>query len=121
VKPSILLVLTPAFAEAAAFYRDVLGLRLASELPDMAIFALEGGAELHLFECAAPAPDTPHGEAGATVIVFEVDDLDARIAALKQKGVVFLHDPPGSNGLYRYAAFRAPGGVVHELAERIRN
>lgn len=120
MKPSILMVLTPAFAEAKVFYRDVLGLRLASELSDMAIYALEGGAELHLFECAAPAPEG-HGERAASVIVFEVTDLDARMRDLKAKGVQFLHETPAGNGLYRYAAFTAPGGVVHELAERIRN
>ncbi len=115
------MVLTPAFAEAKAFYRDILGFHLATELSDIAIFALDGGAELHLFECAAPAPDAPHGEAGATVLVFEVDDLDARIALLKSRGVVFLHETPAANPLFRYAAFTAPGGVVHELAQRIRN
>jgi glyoxylase I family protein len=121
MKPSILMVLTPAFAEAKAFYRDVLGLRMASELSDIAIFALDGGAELHLFECAAPAPNAPHGEAGATVLVFEVEDLDARMAELKGRGVTFIHQTPAANALFRYAAFTAPGGVVHELAERIRN
>lgn len=115
------MVLTPVLAEATAFYRDALELRLASELPDMAIFALEGGAELHLFECAEPAPESGHGERAASVIVFEVTDLDARMRDLKAKGVQFLHEAPAANALYRYAAFTAPGGVVHELAERIRN
>ncbi len=121
MKPSILMVLTPVLAEAKLFYRDVLGFRLATELPEIAIFALDGGAELHLFECTSPAPPITHGSFAASVLVFEVSDLDARIAELKAKGVRFVHAEPATNGLFRYAAFMAPGGVVHELAERVKN
>jgi hypothetical protein len=42
------------------------------------------------------------------------------MAELKAKGVVFIHQRPAVNVLSgaRYAAFRAPGGNVHEIMER---
>jgi hypothetical protein len=56
-----------------------------------------------------------------TACAFEVDSIDESMRRLGERGVTFLHAAPAENALarVRYAAFRAPGGNVHELIERI--
>lgn len=95
---------------AVGFYRDVLGLDLRTRAgEDWAEFqaggttvALHGTREAH-------APP----QAGAT-IVFEVDDLDATIRALRDRGVVFegtvAEAPTG-----RFASFRDPDGNLLQI------
>lgn len=113
-----LLVFTPAFDEAAVFYGDTLGLRLSARFPDQLVFDLAGAA-LHVFRCTHPI-DPEHGETAGAVITFMAPDLEAAMARLREKGVRFLHSAPALNAeaRLRYAAFVAPGGVIHELAER---
>jgi catechol 2,3-dioxygenase-like lactoylglutathione lyase family enzyme len=113
-------VLTPDLDEARRFYRDILGLGLTGERPDQLVFGLDGG-ELHVFGCDQAAPaDHRHGATAATVCAFEVASIEAEMARLRAAGVVFLHETPAQNPLggLRYAAFKAPGGNVHELIER---
>ena len=43
-------------------------------------------------------------------VYFECDDLDARVAALKQKGVAFDSDPKDQTWLWREAWLRDPAG-----------
>lgn len=113
------LVMTPDLEAALAFYRDVLGLALGERFENQLVFDL-GGRALHVFACARPAPQAEHGADGASVISFEVEAIGPAMAELSAKGVDFLHGQPAWNadaGL-AYAAFRAPGGIVHELVER---
>lgn len=119
MKLGMTMVLTPDLAEAERFYSDVLGLWLTDRTPSQLAFDL-GGTTLQVFACAEAAPAQAHGASAATVCVFEVPDIDAAMVALRAKGVVFLHATPAENaqGRYRYAAFQAPGGNVHELMER---
>lgn len=112
------LVMTPDLDAALGFYRDVLGLSLRERFETQLAFDL-GGGSLHVFACARAAPAAEHGADGASVISFEVEDIDAAMASLAARGVEFLHARPAWNadaGL-AYAAFRAPGGIVHELVE----
>ena len=113
------LVMTPDLEAALVFYRDGLGLSLSARFENQLVFDL-GGRALHVFACARPAPEAEHGADAASVISFEVEAIEPVLAALAARGVTFLHARPAWNadaGL-AYAAFRAPGGVVHELVER---
>lgn len=113
------LVMTPDLEAALAFYRDILGLALRERFESQLVFDL-GGRALHVFACARPASEAEHGADAASVISFEVEAIEDAMAALAARGVMFLHAQPVWNaqaGL-AYAAFRAPGGVVHELVER---
>jgi hypothetical protein len=49
-----------------------------------------------------------------------VPSVDLAMRRMKADGVVFLHQTPAVNAHcgFRYAAFRAPGGNVHEIMER---
>lgn len=119
LKAGPLLVMTPDLDAARRFYGDVLGLALRAEFGDQLVFALPP-ADLHVFRCEAPAPASRHGRDGAGVITFEVASLVQAMAALKARGVRFLHEAPAANADcgWLYAAFEAPGGLVHELVER---
>lgn len=119
MKLGLIMVLTPDLAQAERFYGDVLELDLKASGPGQLIFDL-GGAELHVFECEAPAPAHRHAASAATVCVFEVASIEEAMARLRARGVLFLHETPAMNALtgMRYAAFEAPGGNVHELMER---
>ena len=46
------------------------------------------------------------------------ESADAAIAALKTKGVQFLHATPATGAFGHYAAFHDPFGNVLELLER---
>jgi len=89
-----------------AFYR-ALGLRLIVQSPHYARFELPDGEStfsIHLMDDVAGAGS------GATVY-FECDDLDARVSALKAKGIVFDSDPVDQSWLWREAWLTDPAGV----------
>lgn len=111
------LVLTPDLVEARRFYETVLGFAVISQTADMLALDHEGAA-FHVFRCEAPADPTRHGRDAASVLVFAVDSVDEAMAGLRARGVEFLHETPAANRFGRYAAFRAPGGNVHEIFER---
>jgi len=93
-------------ARSIAFYRT-LGLRLIVKAEHYARFELPDGEatfSLHLTDDAKGADRGPS-------VYFECDDLDARVAALKAKGIVFENDPVDQSWLWREAWFRDPAGV----------
>jgi len=76
-------------ARARRFYSEKLGLEPADERPGGLLYRLAGG-EFALYTSAGSSPGT-FTQAG-----FEVDDLDAVVAELTRRGVVFEEvDVPG--------------------------
>jgi catechol 2,3-dioxygenase-like lactoylglutathione lyase family enzyme len=74
---------------ARRYYADTLGLEPAEERPGGLLYRL-GSGEFALFESAGTSPGT------FTQMAFDVDDLEATVAALKGRGVVFEEvDIPG--------------------------
>ena len=78
----IVVVCTRDRARATAFYRDTLGLTLASENRFAAVFDV-GGTALHL---SAVADFTPHEH---TTLGFKVPDVAGTVRALRAQGVTF--------------------------------
>lgn len=82
---------TPAFSgfstddvtAARAFYADVLGLKV-SEANGMLRLHIAGGHPVLIY----PKPD--HRPAAFTILNFEVDDVDAAVDELTERGVTFL-------------------------------
>ena len=128
---------TGDFERALAFYRDLLGFEMVSELNwpagvelADAITGLEGSAarsamlrasnsSIELFEFLSPAPkpgdpNRPVCDHGITHIAFEIDDLDAEYDRLKAAGMRF-HCPPQNLGVSRVTYGRDPDGNVLEL------
>jgi methylmalonyl-CoA/ethylmalonyl-CoA epimerase len=71
---------------AAAFYRDVLGIRYLFGFPGMAFLDADG-VRLYL---ASPGED---GFAGRSTLYFRVADIDGAVAELEARGVVFTGRP----------------------------
>jgi predicted enzyme related to lactoylglutathione lyase len=79
------------FARARSFYEDVLGLTPveASDEDQMALYEL-AGTRLMIYATSFA------GTAKNTVFGIDTDDLDRDMAALREKGVVFMdYDFPG--------------------------
>jgi catechol 2,3-dioxygenase-like lactoylglutathione lyase family enzyme len=114
MKLATLMVLTPDLPEARRFYETILGFGVASQTADLLVLDHEGAA-FHVYRCEAAAPPTRHGRDGASVFVFAVASIEDAMADLRAKGVEFLHTTPAANRFGRYAAFRGPGGNIHEI------
>ena len=111
-----LMVLTPDLDDAQRFYRDILGFSVISRDDDMLVLD-HGGIAFHVFRCEQTAPDRLHGQVAGTIAVFGVSSIEEAMARLRAQGVIFLHEMPATTRFGRYAAFKAPGGNVHELFE----
>jgi catechol 2,3-dioxygenase-like lactoylglutathione lyase family enzyme len=91
-------------ARSAAFYGDVLGLKLVREDALATVFDL-GGAQLRI----STVPDfTPHEH---TILGFRVPDVRAAVAALAARGVAFVRLPGVAHDDLGVLAL--PGGAVH--------
>ena len=87
-----------------AFYRT-LGFHLIVKADHYARFEIGDGQatfSLHL--------GNAEGAANGPALYFECIDLDARVAGLKAKGIVFDRDPVDQSWLWREAWFRDPAG-----------
>lgn len=96
---------------AEAFYRDVLGLNV-SEANGMLTLHIAGDRDILIY------PKADHAPATYTILNFPVDDIDAAVAALKERGVRFKHyDSTDEQGVMRQggpfiAWFADPAGNV---------
>ncbi len=95
---------------AVAFYRDKLGLAVKSEIPGFAF--LDGG---HVTLCLSqPLARSSDRLAGATEVVFSVDDVTGAYEALRARGVPFTNEPRNVTGSAWAANFEDPDG--HKLS-----
>ena len=111
-----LMVLTPDLDEARRFYEGALGFAVVSQSEDLLVLD-HAGVAFHVFRCEASAPPARHGRDAATLAVFAVPRIEEAMAEMRARGVEFLHVKPAANRFGRYAAFKAPGGNVHEIFE----
>jgi predicted enzyme related to lactoylglutathione lyase len=85
-------------ARAKGFYADTLGLQPVQELgEDMLVYRTSGGSVFSVYRTEYA------GTAGHTLAQWHVEDVDAEVKALQDKGVTFEeYDMPGvewSNGV----------------------
>jgi methylmalonyl-CoA/ethylmalonyl-CoA epimerase len=71
---------------ATAFYRDTLGLPLLLETPEMVFFQ---AGDIRLMLGIAEREHGTH----SSIVYFKVDDVMFAHRALRERGVVFTHDP----------------------------
>jgi catechol 2,3-dioxygenase-like lactoylglutathione lyase family enzyme len=104
-------------AEVKAFYTDVLGLEVSEEADDMFRLHVGGGSPTLVYERPG------HEPAAYTVLNFAVPDVEATVAELTNRGVVFerYEGTPfetDADGVYRgdegpqIAWFQDPAGNV---------
>jgi catechol 2,3-dioxygenase-like lactoylglutathione lyase family enzyme len=118
-KPAII-ICTRDRDRATAFYRDALGLTLASQDHFAVVFNM-GGAALRV---SAVTDFTPHQH---TILGFSVPDVAATVTALREKGVTFniyqgfRQDALGiwaaPDGTVRVAWFKDPDGNVLSVTD----
>jgi catechol 2,3-dioxygenase-like lactoylglutathione lyase family enzyme len=106
---------------AIDFYTGALGLELREETGGDVIFEAGDGSLIGIYE-------TDHaGKAGHTLAGFFVADIDAAVAALRERGVTFEeYDFPGLKTVdgvaelegERAAWFKDPDGNILALGER---
>lgn len=91
---------------SVAFYKT-LGLRLIVETEHYARFELPDGEATFSLHLTGEATGATNGAS----IYFECEDLDARVAELKRKGIVFDSEPVDQSWLWREAWLHDPAGV----------
>lgn len=106
------------FEAAKTFYCDILGGTLTSE-DDIRLVIKLGDIEIDIFKVEQSADTSSYAARAGTALVFQVGSVDETMAALKAKGVNFIHTEPSQNAYYRYAAFADPSGNVMEIAQSL--
>ena len=102
-------------ARGAAFYRTLGLLQIVEDLPSYVRFEMPSGSStlsLHAVRPETPAADVPPSGA---VLYFECEALDAKVAQLKARGVVFETEPTDQPWLWREASLRDPDGYEIRL------
>ena len=103
---SVIMLGVSGLDQSLAFYRDKLGLTVKMQLAELAL--LEAGPiTLGLSQALARA--IPQ-KAGATEIVFAVENVRAAHAALIEQGVTFAREPTQVTPADWAAHFRDPDG-----------
>lgn len=98
------------------FYVNILGFSILEEYEDSLKLQI-GSHNVIIFQGTMEAIDYEHGFNANSTLIITVIDLDKKIKELKSKGVIFVHESPNGNRWGRYAAFKDPSGITHELME----
>jgi catechol 2,3-dioxygenase-like lactoylglutathione lyase family enzyme len=109
-------------ADATAFYRDTLGMRLLFEAPGMAFFDC-AGTRLMLGEPESEADLPSATREPGTILYFDVPDIQAAHGALAERGVAFVESPRKvaelDDSALWLAFFRDPWGNVLALMSEV--
>lgn len=115
-------------AASRRFYDDLFGFEVAWEVPADAdeatrqalgflfggvIYRLPGGQLLGLRPVAPDGDRFDEDRVGLDHLSFAVDDLDAAVAALQERGIA--HEPVKDLGRARLVELRDPDGIALEL------
>ena len=97
--------------KSVSFYRDRLGIDVRQRIPGFA-FLDSGALTIILSE---PLAKNVSPLAGATEVIFSVNDVRASYEALKNQGVEFSQEPRNVSGPMWAANFRDPDGHLLTL------
>ena len=97
--------------KSVSFYRDRLGIDVQQRIPGFA-FLDSGALTIILSE---PLAKNVSPLAGATEVIFSVNDVRASYEALKNQGVEFSQEPRNVSGPMWAANFRDPDGHLLTL------
>ncbi len=104
--------------ESVRFYESVIGLPVAWRTeggPTRIAFMGEGQTKVELINHAGA---TAKGVGGGISIGFEVEDLDAKIAALADAGIPIHEGPFAPNPTIRFCYILDPNGVRIQFVEQ---
>jgi len=97
--------------KSVSFYRDRLGIDIRQRIPGFAFLA-SGALTIVLSE---PLAKNVSPLAGATEVIFSVNDVRASYEELKDQGVEFSQEPRNVSGPMWAANFRDPDGHLLTL------
>jgi catechol 2,3-dioxygenase-like lactoylglutathione lyase family enzyme len=85
---------------------------------------LDGNGRLELMRFKSPAAreadtNAPPNTLGIRRIAFSVDDIDAAVARVRDRGLELLGDVVCYEDIYRLCYVRGPEGIIVMLAERL--
>ncbi len=104
--------------ESVRFYQEIVSLsvdhRVVGEETNIA-FMGDGETKVELITHNGAVPQAA---GGGISIGFAVDDLDAKIAFLKEKGVAITEGPFSPNPSVRFCYVRDPNGVRVQFVEQ---
>jgi catechol 2,3-dioxygenase-like lactoylglutathione lyase family enzyme len=91
---------------------------------DLAMVGPADGTRLELVKFHSPPaedgePGAPANATGIRHLTFQVDELDATIAAARAHGGELVGTVENYRDIYRLCYLRGPEGIIVELAERI--
>lgn len=119
-----LAIICSDYAVSKAFYNEVLGLEIVSEIyrEERKSYKLDlkvnGQYQIELFSFPNPPPRPSKPEAcGLRHLAFEVDDLDAAVASLNQKNCITEPIRVDEFTGKRFTFFTDPDGLPMELYE----
>lgn len=112
----VTLLIVENLQRSKAFYLEVLSTELIEENDDCIKLRI-GNHEILMFQGTSQAVEYQHGYSSNSTLVFSVDDVDIKMSELKLQGVEFVHETVNQNKWGRYAAFKDPSGIIHELME----
>ena len=124
-------IMTNDLKQSVEFYTDVLGFSISAniEMDDVgfsAIFVEKNGNKIELMGYRDEIPKRSEGIeiklGGSSIpindhITFSVDEIEATVTDLKEKGVIFCLEPVQLEGGMKIASFKDPDGVLIELVE----
>ncbi|MCX9084349.1 MAG: VOC family protein [Candidatus Methanoperedens sp.] len=124
-------ILTDDLQGSVKFYTDVLGFSVSAKIEMeeagfSAIFIEKNGSKIELMGYKDTIPKRSEGidvkMGGSSIplndhITFSVDDIEATVAELQEKGVEFCMEPAQLEGGLKLASFKDPNGVLIELVE----
>ena len=125
-------IAVPSLEEAIPFYENILGLKCFAieEVADQKVktaFFKVGQTKIELLEGTAPESaiskfiEKNGGRGGLHHVAIRVENLEAALAELKEKGVCLIDEKPRRGAGGAMIAFLHPkstGGVLLELCER---
>jgi catechol 2,3-dioxygenase-like lactoylglutathione lyase family enzyme len=104
---------TENFEPTADFFRDVLGLRTALDLPGFRVLELPDGSKVEVF---GPNSEINRHFTTGPVAGFLVENLPAAANELRTYGVEILLEEKDEKG-NAWVHFRAPDGNIYELTQ----
>jgi glyoxylase I family protein len=109
------------FADEGDWMAEHLGVHPRAVMEQLHFFRCGGQAIFEVFQYSAPDQDTTlprNSDIGGHHVALYVDDLDAAVAFLHERGVTVLGDPTASKGPsegQRWVYFLSPWGMQFEL------
>ena len=126
IKPNIewTILVTDKYQESLSFYKDKLGFVIEREVPEEEFCQFKlGNSNLAIYgrQQLEKLVGVKFSSAPSAIYSFpESENIDADVADLKQKGVVFLNESETQPWGQRTAYFADPDGHIWELQQWVK-